>query len=132
MKTKTIKIDRDSICMGDDCESHEELLTINEEMTMISLFEYLAEYVPTMYNVIWAIRFDNEICGYIINDEKGHSTFEIDYKDQKVIHMKFSEIMCKHYYPSSFSWIDGKTGKRIHKYNENLTFFQKVKKDNES
>lgn len=131
MKSKLITINRDSICMGDDCESHKKDLIVDEEMTMISLFEYLTEYVPTMYNVIWAIRLDNKICGYIINDENGHSTFEIDNKDQRVIHRDFNDIMCKYYYPSSFSWIDGKTGERIHKYNENLSFFEKVKLDNE-
>ena len=43
MKTKKIVIYRDSVCMGDDCMSHEKSLSINEDMTMIDLFEYLIE-----------------------------------------------------------------------------------------
>ncbi|MFQ6875971.1 MAG: hypothetical protein ACLT22_01875 [Coprobacillus cateniformis] len=43
MKTKKIVINRDSVCMGDDCMSHEKSLSINEDMTMIDLFEYLIE-----------------------------------------------------------------------------------------
>lgn len=132
MKERIIKIDRDSICMGDDCFSHEKFLTVNEEMTLISLFEYLIEYVPTMYHVIWAIRSNQGVCGYIMTNDTGQANIELVGENQKLLDTSINEIMCKYYYPSSFSWINGETGERIHKYSESLSFLEKVKRDNES
>ncbi len=131
MKTKKLIINRDSICMGDDCMSHEKSKTVNQDMTMIDLFEYIIDYVPTMYNVIWAVRSDKGVCGYIITDDHGKASIELVKENQLLINMELNEIMCRYYYPASFTWIDGETGERVHKYSESLSFLEKVKKDNQ-
>lgn len=131
MKAKTIRVNRDSVCMGDDCFPHEKSLTIDEKMTMINLFEYLIDYIPTMYNVIWVIRSDKGICGYIITDDNGHSNIELVGNNFFIINTKISKIMCKYYHSSSFIWIDGQTGECINGYDESLTLLEKVKKENE-
>lgn len=131
MKTKKIVINHDSVCMGDDCMSHEKNLSINEDMTMIDLFEYLIEYVPSMNNVIWAVRSDKGVCGYIITDENGKAVIELIDENQFIMNTELHDIMCVYYYPSCFSWIDGETGEHVHKYSESLSFLEKVRKDNE-
>lgn len=131
MKTKTIQVNRDSVCMGDDCFSHEKSLTIDKKMTLMNLFEYLIEYIPTMHNVIWAICSDKGICGYIITDDHGHSNIELVGDNFFLINIKISKIMCKYYHSSSFTWTDGQTGECINKYGESLTLLEKVKKENE-
>ena len=100
MKTKKIVINRDSVCMGDDCMSHEKNLSINEDMTMIDLFEYLIEYVPSMNNVIWAVRSDKGVCGYIITDENGKAVIELIDENQFIMNTELHDIMCVYYYPS--------------------------------
>lgn len=126
----SIQVNRDSVCMGDDCDSHETRMVLPKSMKLSQLLQQLADYVPSMKNVIWAIRADARICGYIITDSDAYASFELCGPDRLVEEMNISSIMCKYYYPSIFFWMDGKTGTQIEKYPECKTFFEKVQKDN--
>ncbi len=106
-------------------------MVLPENMRLSELMQRLADYVPPMKNVIWAIRSNVGICGYIITDSDANASFELYGMDMPVEEMQIREVMCKYYYPSIFSWIDGQTGNRIEKYSECRTFLEKVKKDNE-
>lgn len=128
----SIEVDRDSVCMGDDCFSHRTNLTLPESTNLLQLLKRLADYVPTMKNVIWAVRSDVGMCGYIITDADSNAAFELCGANMLVTEMNISEVMCKYYYPSVFSYTNGKDGKQIEKHPECRTFLEKVKKDNES
>lgn len=128
---KKITVDRDSVCMGDDCESHNKIITINKNITIFQLLLYLVDYVPSMKNVVWVIHSNLGLCGYIIMNEQAKATIEV-YKAETIVEAaNINNIMCKYYYPFIFSWIDGKSGKRVNKYPECKTFFEKVRKDSE-
>lgn len=127
----SIQVNRDSVCMGDDCNSHEVNMALPENMLLSGLLQRLAGYVPSMKNVIWAVQSDAGMCGYIITDSDAAASFELCGTDMPVKEMHISRIMCRYYYPSIFSWTDGQTGNRVEKYPECRTFFEKVKKDNE-
>lgn len=128
MKTREIVLNRDSICMGDDCISHKKIFTIDDHMTMINLFEYLIKYVPNMYNAIWVIQSGKNICGYLITDDNGQVSIELVGENCLIMNTQMKDIMCRHYSSSSFTWIDGETGESVHKYDESLSLLEKVKK----
>lgn len=56
--TISIQVNRDSVCMGDDCNSHEANIVLPENMLLSELLQRLAGYVPSMKNVIWAVQSD--------------------------------------------------------------------------
>lgn len=122
--------DRDSICMGDDCFSHETDMILPEDILLSQLIQQLADYVPSMTNVIWAIRSDIGVCGYIITDSAADVSFELCFADLPIKEMNIDKVMCKLYHPSYFYRSDKQTGERIEKYPECGTFLEKVKKDN--
>ena len=126
-----MKVNRDSVCMGDDCDDHLKKMNIDENLMLSEFLLMLADYVPHMKNVIWAIRSNIGLCGYIITDNEAMASVKLSETDRALKDTNICEIMCKYYYPSIFSWIDGKSGKRIDKYAECTSFFEKVKKDNE-
>lgn len=128
----TVEVERDSVCMGDDCQSHKKSIKIKRNTKISEFLAILQEYVPAMKNVIWAIRSSDGIQGYIITDSNIQSKIEVYGSDALVVkRLSKKEIICKYYYPAKFSWIDGTTGNHIEQYAECDTFLQKVKKDNE-
>lgn len=72
-----IEIDRDSVCMGDDCLPHNKNIVISSDMKTSEMLQYLAEYVPQMNNVAWVVHADDGVCGYIFTDDIGNSTIEV-------------------------------------------------------
>lgn len=130
-KDKIIQIDRDSVCMGDDCMPHCKEITINRETSIRELLAILADYVPTMENVIWAVQSNKGLCGYIITDQEAKAAFEVYGEDTNVGRREIKNVMCKYYYPSKFFYIDGNSGERVEKYPECATFLEKVRRENE-
>lgn len=126
-----IQVDRDSVCMGDDCDSHEVIMNFPENAKLSQLMQKLIDYVPSMSNVVWAVRSDVGMCGYIMTDRNRNASFELCGTNHLISEMKIRKIFCKYYYPSIFSYIEGETGRQIEKYSECSTFLERVKKDNE-
>mgnify|MGYP000877603392 FL=1 len=58
-----IRVDRDSVCMGDDVLSHETEFEIPEDMTVKEFFDFLEKkcYLPSVQgnNVAWELRNRN-------------------------------------------------------------------------
>ena len=50
-----IKLDRESVCMGDDVVSHDIKKDLPENMLVSELLLYLATYVPIVQNSVWVI-----------------------------------------------------------------------------
>lgn len=126
-----VQVNRDSVCLGDDCNSHEVIMIFHENTKLAQLMQELADYVPSMRNVVWAVRSDVGMCGYIVTDGNANASFELCETNRLISEMKIKKIFCKYYYPSVFSCIEGETGRKIEKYSECSTFLEKVKKDNE-
>lgn len=63
-----IKLDRDSVCMGDDCFSHAEAREYDENVTIAYVLEEITHYVPNMHNVVWTISSPDKLIGFIITD----------------------------------------------------------------
>ena len=123
----TVILNRDSICMGDDCFDHREQCSLNENMLFSEFLAILADYVPTMHNIVWAVYTGNDISGYIITDSDGSPTFDLCSEDKTIKELHITEANCRHFYQSSFSWTDS-DGKIISKYEECPTLLEKVKK----
>lgn len=124
-----ILVNRDSVCMGDDCENHQIKMLIDENTKLSDFLFALSDYVPHMKNVIWAINSNNGILGYIITDDSCNASFDLCEKDRTIKEFGIQKIMCIYYYPSKFAYIDGKSGKQINKYSKCATFLEKVKRD---
>ena len=124
---RKITIDRDSVCMGDDCVSHDEEITVDENMKLADLLYYLACYVPAMKDVVWAVCSDRGLCGYIITDGEANASIEV-YGENITYSTKLKNVKCRYYHQNSFSWTDGKTGERVNKYTECSSLLEKEKK----
>jgi len=132
----TIELDRVSVCMGDDCDSHKLKSKFDETMSIVDFLLELSDYVPRMHNVVWAVislNSINKVIGYIVTDEEGKVTIElvasnVSLKDVFLNKVDIS-VFCRYYHQSSFSWIDGNTNQRIENYSECKTLLEKVKMD---
>lgn len=132
----TISLDRESVCMGDDCTPHQISRVFSETMLISSFLQELSGYVPAMANVVWAVvsvNSINNVIGYIVTDNEGKPTIDISGSN---LHLKdifqnqvSINIFCSYYNQGRFSWIDGKTKQHIEKYSECKTLLEKVKMD---
>lgn len=59
-----IKIDRQSVCMGDDMENHEMIQIMEEDTTFVELFKKLISknYFPYLGNhdIVWVLRHNGQ------------------------------------------------------------------------
>lgn len=131
-----IDLDRESVCMGDDCTSHNTSRNFKQTMLISDFLQELSNYVPSMTNVVWAVISPssiNRVIGYITTNEEGKPTIEVNGSNEylKDIFQKEVgiEVFCRYYHHGRFSWIDGKTKQHIEKYSECKTLLEKVKMD---
>jgi hypothetical protein len=131
-----IELDRDSVCMGDDCQPHKLNRTFDEIMTIFDFLLEISDYVPSMHNVVWVVvslNSINKVIGYIVTDEEGKATVELNSSNVRlkdILENKVDiKVFCRYYHQSSFSWIDGNTKQPIEKYSECKTLLEKVKID---
>lgn len=129
-----ITYNRESVCMGDDCMSHKLNRELADNMMVSELLLDLANYVPKMHKVVWAVsssNVPNRIIGYIITDDQGNDSFSI--KEDITLAQLFEtntqdiSVFCKYYHSGSFTWRNGDTGEIVEKYKEQKTLFEKVK-----
>lgn len=50
-----IDLDRESVCMGDDCISHKVSRNFKQTMLIRDFLQELSNHVPRMPNVVWAV-----------------------------------------------------------------------------
>jgi len=132
----TIELDRASVCMGDDCNSHKLKRKFDETMSIVDFLLELSDYVPSMHNVVWVVislNSINKVIGYIVTDEEGKVTIELAVSNVCLKDIFSNEadisVFCRYYHQSSFSWINGETNQRIEKYSKCKTLLEKVKMD---
>ncbi|MBK1810238.1 hypothetical protein JHL18_06255 [Clostridium sp. YIM B02505] len=129
-----VNLDRDSVCMGDDCQSHKIRRSFEDKMSVEDFLHELSCYVPSMSNVVWAILCSstiNTVLGYIITNKDCMPTIESEFEKhslKQLFEAKIDiDVYCRYYHQSSFSWIDGATNRSIEKHSEYKTLLEKVK-----
>lgn len=128
MNDITILLDRNSVCAGDSCDSHEKEITLDSNTSLSALLVMLAEYVPSMEDVVWEVKSNTGLIGYIITDEQRHASVEVCGDDGTVGSRGIQSIMCIYCCNGHFTWIDRASGEKIEKYPECKTLLEKVKK----
>lgn len=87
-----IEIDRNSVCMGDDCMSHRIKREFPDDSRLSEFFDYLVKYVIDMSSSVWVVRSLNSIdntLGYIIRDKK--RVLKLDTQEDKKLKEIFVE-----------------------------------------
>lgn len=128
MNDITILLDRNSVCAGDSCDSHEKEITLDGNTSLSALLVMLAEYVPSMEEVVWMVESDTGLIGYIITDEQRHASVEVCGNDKTVGSCGIQSIKCIYCCNGHFTRIDRASGEKIEKYPECKTLLEKVKK----
>ena len=132
-----IKIDRESVCMGDDIVSHSIKKDLPKNMLVSELLLYLANYVPIVKNSVWVIvslNSENKVIGFIDTNSQQKYQIEINVTDTPIKNLFTKDInnisiICKYFYEGKFSWINGETGEHIIKFKECRTLLGKVKQE---
>ncbi len=96
-KTITIKINRESVCMGDDIESHEKEITVSASISLKEFISKLQEkYIPSVAGsiAIWLLKInDKNICLF---NQSGTSILRLDNED-KIIDNGNIVVFLKYY-----------------------------------
>lgn len=99
-KQMTILAERDSVCMGDDCNApnSEEIPYNSDECLYDFLVNRLAKYVPAITNSIWIIlNYRNKEVGYITFDENCEITCTLATKRNIYVYELGGSIFCRKY-----------------------------------
>ena len=112
-----IKLNRNSVCMGDDCVSHETEKEYPHDMFVSDFLKSLSSYLPPMKNVVWLITSNNasdNAIGYFITDNLGNADIELNIdnttlKDVFADNLNSAEIHCSYFHQNSFSSYSGET-----------------------
>lgn len=95
----TIHAERDSVCMGDDCNAPnaEELPYNSDECLYEFLVNRVAKYVPKCTESVWVIlNYSNKEVGYITFDKNCDTTCTLAIKNTYVYKLGGS-IFCRKY-----------------------------------
>ena len=124
-----ISVDRDSVCMGDDCESHVRSSSWEGTAEISQLLEWLIGYVPRMHDSVWAVCSDRGVLGYLVTDADGNTATEVKGPDRLLVATGVQSVRCRYYHTRSFSRIDGETGEQTEKHVGCNTLLEKVKRE---
>ncbi len=129
-----IEFNRNSICMADDMMSHRTIHKFSDTATVLTLLEYLADYVPRMNTAVWAIisdNYDKKVIGFIFTDEEWTNKVELNTENILLKNLFCDKplnlsVYCKNYYIYNTFWDDGI---RHVKHYDYPSLFKKIKKD---
>lgn len=94
-----IKATRESVCMGDDCNApNARELDYKPDQLFSEWLSVVADYVPTMHNVVWSVHAKSDLLAYLIFDHKGNFTIELIIPDQNMSMLGINEVYCRYYY----------------------------------
>lgn len=129
MDNNYVRVDRQSICMGDDCTApNEKLLSVGERDRLSDIFRMIADYLPQMQDVIWAVDSGKKVVGYILMAGKEQVRYELCPEDQIFCKLDIEAFHCSYFHRRSFEYRAGEDGETVEKYPECGTLFDKVKR----
>lgn len=119
-ETRTIRVERQSVSMGDDCTAPNATeLTCTEGEKLSDFLVKVSTCVPAMRNSVWPVYYKHNVIAYMIFDGNGKCTIERIVKDINVWSIAPTTLFCKYYYE----------GMLADAYPECKTLIEKVKKD---
>ena len=123
-----LRVDRESVCMGDDCTvPNEKLFSIKENDMLSDIFRMIANYLPHMRDVVWAVDSGKKIVGYIMMDMNGQVQYEFCLEDQVFYKLDMKALHCSYFYQEKFVYTNGENGVVVEKYPECKTLLDKAK-----
>lgn len=88
---------RDSVCMGDDVNApHDEEIAYDPETLLSEFLDEVADYLPSLSNVVWTVRCCKQDIGKLIFDEKCDFTKILSCDNRRFADLGIKEIYCKH------------------------------------
>lgn len=121
-----IRVDRESVCMGDDCNApNEELLDLDNKDMFSDVLKKVAFYLPQMSDVIWAVDSGRKVLGYILMDQNRQHHFELCQRDQLFSEMGIRALHCSYFHSHRF--MHNVNGVITEKFPEQKTLLEKVK-----
>lgn len=97
VRTYTITAERQSVCMGDDCNApHLTELKYNDNTMLSEFMKEIDDYVPSMNNAAWIVRCDIGDIAYLISDAEGKYRYILQVQDTKVKDLGIEELFCKY------------------------------------
>ncbi len=123
-----VRVDRESVCLGDDCTApNEKLFPIGKRDKLSDIFRMIAEYLPHMYDVVWAVDSGKKVIGYIVMDMMEQVRYEFCLEDQVFCELDIKALHCSYFHPGSCMYTKGENGVVIEKHPECRTLLDKAK-----
>ena len=98
-----IRVDRESVCMGDDFNApNEELLDLGDRDKFSDVLKKVAYYLPQMSDVVWAVDSGKKVLGYILMDQNRQHRFELCQRDKLFSDMGIRALHCSYFHSHSF------------------------------
>ena len=129
MEQKYIRVDRQSVCMGDDYNApNEKRFPVGAGDLLSDVFGMIEGYLPQMDDVIWAVDSGKKVIGYIVVDLYGRARYEFCVEDQLFGELDIEALHCSYFHRRSFEYRNGNDDEIVEKYSECRTLFDKVKR----
>lgn len=121
-----IRVDRESVCMGDDFNApNEELLDLDSRDMFSDVLKKVAHYLPQMSDVIWAVDTGKKVLGYVIMDQNCQHHFELCQHDKLFSEMGIRVLHCSYFHSHRF--MHNVNGVITEKFPEQKSLLEKVK-----
>lgn len=121
-----IYAERDSVCMGDDCNApNARYLDYAANELLSEFMDSVAGYVPSMRDVVWSVVCKDKTIAYLIFDENDGYEYELAIPDMRVSELAEKKIYCRYYYERKL--FDYKIKPPVEMYPECKTLLEKVK-----
>lgn len=99
MCVKQIKVDRQSVCMGDDVTApNEKIILVPERSSLVDVIEKVMEYLPKTAHAVWAVDTGREVVAYIGMDEQGIPfPYEFCLENQMFMQTDIQALHCSYF-----------------------------------
>lgn len=101
-----IHIERDSVCMGDDCMAPNPAeISYYPDEKLSSFIKDVVNYLPLISaqdkgSIVWSVLCGGRVIAFIIHDERGNNTFEFPRGNIRVVNLAKKGLFCG-YFPDS-------------------------------
>lgn len=95
----TVHVERDSVCMGDDCTAPNAVeLPFRKDEMLSEFMVTLAESLPRMSNVVWAVYCRDDVIGYVYTNGARQVRTMLRIKDVRTASLGKEMLYCSYYY----------------------------------